>query len=99
MWERRDGLGMAEMEDAVVDRREVGLLVFPFLSRLSVLPWTLRGGVSGCERGGRSVGRNAAGMYMGDLGGRSWRVARGREGKSGFGAFCCGELGEYGKGV
>ena len=46
-------------------------------SRLSVLPWTERGGVRGEGRGGRSVGRSAAGTYMGVFGGRSWRVARG----------------------
>lgn len=46
-------------------------------SRLSVLPWTERGGVRGEARGGRSVGRSAAGTYMGVFGGRSWRVARG----------------------
>lgn len=46
-------------------------------SRLSVLPWMERGGVRGEGRGGRSVGRSAAGTYMGVFGGRSWRVARG----------------------
>ena len=46
-------------------------------SRLSVLPWTERGGVRGEARGGRSVGRSAAGTYMGVFGGRSWRVASG----------------------
>ena len=46
-------------------------------SRLSVLPWTERGGVRGEGRGGRSVGRSAAGTYMGVFGGRNWRVARG----------------------
>ncbi len=46
-------------------------------SRLSVLPWTERGGVRGEARGGRSVGRSAAGTYMGVFGGRSCRVARG----------------------
>ena len=46
-------------------------------SRLSVLPWTERGGVRGEARGGRSVGRRAAGTYMGVFGGRSWRVASG----------------------
>ena len=49
-------------EGAVVERRLPGRLrVRPFLTRLSVLPWTLRGGVKGCERGGGSVGRSAAG--------------------------------------
>ncbi len=47
------------------------------LSRLSVLPWSERGGVRGAARGGRSVGRSAAGIYMGDLGGRIWRWASG----------------------
>lgn len=45
--------------------------------RLSVLPWTERGGVRGDGRGGRSVGRSAAGTYIGVFGGRIWRVARG----------------------
>ena len=40
-------------------------------SRLSVLPWTERGGVRGEARGGRSVGRSAAGTYMGVFGGRN----------------------------
>lgn len=46
------------------------------LSKLSVLPWTERGGVRG-EGRGRSVGRRAAGTYIGDFGGRIWRLARG----------------------
>lgn len=46
------------------------------LSRLSVLPCTERGGVRGAGRD-RSVGRRAAGMYIGDLGGRICRFARG----------------------
>lgn len=46
-------------------------------SRLSVLPWTDRGGVRGEARGGRSVGRSAAGTYMGVFGGRSWRLIGG----------------------
>lgn len=48
--------------------------------RLSVLLFTLRGGVSGDGRWGRSVGRSAAGMYMGDFGGRSCRVGWGKLG-------------------
>lgn len=51
----------------------------PSASKLSVLPCMLRGGVRGDARCGRSVGRRAAGMYMGDLGVRDWRFARGRE--------------------
>lgn len=48
------------------------------LSRLSVLPWTERGGVRGEGRCWRSVGRSAAGTYMGDFDARSWRFASGR---------------------
>ena len=62
-----------------VDDRDEGL--FPRESmfvKLSVLPSMLRGGVRGEGRGGRSVGRRTAGVYIGDLGGRSWRVASGR---------------------
>lgn len=36
--------------------------------------------MSGDDRWGRSVGRSAAGMYMGVFGGRSWRVGRGKPG-------------------
>lgn len=38
-----------------------------FSTRESELPWRERGGVRGCERSGRSVGRRAAGMYCGCL--------------------------------
>ena len=38
----------------------------------------LCGGVSSDDRWGRSVGRSTAGIYRGDFGGRSWRVANGR---------------------
>jgi hypothetical protein len=62
-----------------VDRRLMGRPVCE-RSKLSVLPWTLRGGVRGAGRRGFSVGRSAAGIYMGDLGGRSCRVASGRFG-------------------
>ena len=61
---------------SVVLRRLTGRPV-PAPSRLSVLPWTERGGVRGEGRGGRSVGRSAAGTYIGVFGGRNWRVARG----------------------
>lgn len=61
---------------SVVLRRLIGRLDSA-PSRLSVLPWTERGGVRGEARGGRSVGRSAAGTYIGVLGGRSWRVDRG----------------------
>ena len=61
---------------SVVPRRVMGRLDSA-PSKLSVLPWTERGGVRGEARGGRSVGRNAAGTYIGVFGGRSWRVARG----------------------
>ena len=71
-------------------------LVASVLSRLSVLPCTLLGGVRGDERCGRSVGLRAAGTYNGDFGGRSWRVARGRLGKSGA---LCGEAGDKFRGV
>lgn len=54
-----------------VERRLTGRLSPPVRSRLSVLPWRLRGGVRGEGRCGRSVGRRAAGTYMGDFGGRS----------------------------
>ena len=99
MCERSEGLVSRANEEPVVERRDVGLLPFIFLFRLSVLPCKLLGGVSGCDRAGRSVGRKAAGTYIGDLGWRSWRVARGREGNSGLGAFGCGEAGEFGEGV
>ena len=78
----------------VVERLLVGL--FSAFSRLSVLPWTERGGVRGEGRFGRSVGRRAAGTYMGDLGGRSWRFARGRFGKV---DGCEGEAGDRFTGV
>lgn len=64
-----------------VDRRLIGRLVCE-LPKLSVLPWALRGGVRGAGREGFSVGRSAAGMYIGDLGGRSCRVASGRFGNN-----------------
>jgi len=55
-----------------VERLDNGLTAgWPSASRLSVLPCTLRGGVRGEARCGREVGRRAAGMNMGDLGGRS----------------------------
>ena len=77
-----------------MDRLLVGR--FSALSRLSVLPWMERGGVSGEGRCGRSVGRNAAGTYIGDFGGRNWRFASGRLGKvPGLG----GETGEMFVGV
>lgn len=66
---------------SIVERLLAGL-VLSAPSKLSVLPCTLRGGVSGDERSGRSVGRRTAGTYIGDLGPRSWRVARGRLGKT-----------------
>ena len=70
-------------------------------SRLSVLPWTERGGVRGEGRGGRSVGRSAAGTNMGVFGGRNWRVPRsgnweetwGEEGDMVTGVF--GSIGGY----
>lgn len=61
-----------------VDRLLMGRLGAALLSRLSVLPWTERGGVRGEGRCCRSVGRSAAGVYMGDLGWRNWRLARGK---------------------
>lgn len=61
---------------SVVPRRLMGCLDSA-PSRLSVLPWTERGGVRGEARGGRSVGRSAAGTYMEVFGGRNWRVAMG----------------------
>ncbi len=60
---------------AVVERLLIGRFG-PALSKLSVLPWTERGGVMG-EGRGRSVGRRAAGTYIGDFGGRIWRLVRG----------------------
>lgn len=63
---------------SAVERRLTGRLGLVLSSRLSVLPWTERGGVRGEGRYGLSVGRRAAGMYIGALGGRSWRLARGR---------------------
>ena len=78
----------------VVERLLVGL--FSAFSKLSVLPWTERGGVRGVVRCGRSVGRNAAGTYMGDFGGRSCRFARGRLGKV---DDCEGEAGDRFTGV
>lgn len=60
---------------AVVERRLIGRLGSA-LSKLSVLPWTECGGVKG-EGRSRSVGRRAAGTYMGDFGRRIWRLARG----------------------
>ena len=65
---------------SAVERLLAGL-VLSATTKLSVLPCTLRGGVNGDERGGRSVGRRTAGTYIGDLGPRSWRVARGKLGK------------------
>ena len=65
-------------------------------SRLSVLPCTLRGGVRGDERGGRSVGRRTAGTYIGDLGPRNWRVAKGKLGKM---ALLLGDEGDWFIGV
>ena len=56
-----------------VERRLMGRVASALLSRLSVLPCRERGGVRGEARSGRSVGRRAAGMYMGDFGGRIWR--------------------------
>ena len=80
---------------SVLERLLVGLaLSAP--SRLSVLPCTLRGGVSGEERGGRSVGLRTAGTYIGDFGPRSWRVARGKLGKM---ALLLGEDGDWFIGV
>ena len=61
---------------SVVLRRLIGSLDSA-PSRLSVLPWTERGGVRGEAREGRSVGRSAAGTYIGVFGGRNWRVAMG----------------------
>lgn len=77
----------------------LGLVLF----KLSVLPWTERGGVRVPGRN-RSVGRRAAGTYMGDFGGRIWRLASGSwnallgevgerfagdcEGSIGGGAYC-----------
>lgn len=60
---------------SAVERRLTGRPV-AVPSRLSVLPWTERGGVRGEARGGRSVGRRTAGMYMGDLGWRKWERLR-----------------------
>ena len=60
---------------SVVLRRLIGRLDSA-PSRLSVLPWTERGGVRGVARGARSVGRRAAGTYIGVFGGRNWRVAK-----------------------
>lgn len=54
-----------------------------FLTRLSVLPWRERGGVRGEARCGRSVGRRAAGVYIGAFGGRIWRFARANWGQVG----------------
>ena len=88
-----------------VDRRLIGLPPSP-PSRLSELPCTLRGGVSGEARRGRSVGLRTAGTYIGDFGGRSWRVAKGKlgnmkedrgdEGEKLFGVPDRGSTGEYG---
>lgn len=89
------------MNGSVVDRRLDGRLGRNFLSRLSVLPWTLRGGVRGWDRGGGSVGRSAAGRYGArprSSDGRFDRL-RGRLRKWLVGRLGCGEAGELGDGV
>ena len=61
-----------------------------------MLPCKLRGGVSGDERGGLSVGRRTAGTYIGDLGPRSWRVPKGKFGNM---ALLLGDEGDWFIGV
>ena len=80
---------------SALERLLVGL-VRSTPSKLSVLPCTLRGGVSGDERGGLSVGRRTAGTYIGDLGPRNWRVTRGKFGKN---ALLVGDEGDWFIGV